>query len=326
MAEVVKINSKKGLVSLTQKDIAENDLASWLRTNSKGFGHYSFINQQPFERVAAKLFVDKYPSTHVKIAESIVCTKEGGVDVFLRITDDQSRGFYNTHPTKLVFNKGKQTVIDDITKHGSEEGIMGVIEDDDLKEDFEDNSSDYEESEDEEFYGEIENFLSEIKNLSEEDLIKKVSPEELEEISKMLDLDNKSEYKYEEDENSEKEDLDDLDFDDIDTDIEEEEEEKEEEDEEEEGNYEYEDEEETGEDEDEKENEDNDNDDIEFEEDYIESKGNGDILKEVNLEDFSEDKGPEIIEIEGKVPEEIGSVEKIPSDKVLRDLIKEILG
>jgi len=266
--------------------------------------------------------VDKYPSTHVKIAESIVCTKEGGVDVFLKITDDQSRGFYNTHPTKLVFNKGKQTVIDDITKHGSEEGVLDVIEDDDLKEDFEDNSSDYEESADEEFYGEIENFLSEIKSLSEEDLIKKVSPEELEEISKMLDLDNKSEY--EEDEDSEKEDLKDEDLDDIDIDLEEEGDEKE--DEEEEDDYEYEDEEEIGEDENEKEDDDNDNNDIEFEEGFIESKGDDGILKEVNLEDFSEDKGPEIIEIEGKIPEEKGSIEKVPSDKILRDLIKEILG
>jgi len=297
MAEIVKINSKKGMVSLTQKDISENDLAPWLRTNSKGFGHYSFINQQPFERVAAKLFVDKYPSTHVKVAESIVCTKEGGVNVFLRITDDFSKGNYNTHPTKLVFNKGKQTVIEDIAKHGYDEFSFEK-----LAEDLTGVEDISEENSDEGFYSEIEDFLSEVKNLSEEDLIKKVSPEELENISKMLDLDSESEeddfddvegeddFEGDEGNDGDEGDFDDLGEDegDLDIDIEIE----------------------------------GDNDNEGNEDGEFEDKSPGeDVLKTVNLDDFSEEVKPKILDIK-----EVGPSNKIPEDKTLRNIIKEILG
>jgi len=305
MAEIVKINSKKGLVLLTQKDIAENDLAPWIRTNSKGLGHYSFVNQQPFERVAAKLFVEKYPSTHVKVAENIVCTKEGGVDVFLRITDDLSRGNYNTHPTKLVFNKGKETVIEDIAKHGFDIYPLEKKAEEALAAEY-----GLEEDSKEEFYKEIGEFLDDIKNLSEDDLVEKISPEELEDISKMLDLDSDTGEDFEEGdpEGVELED----DFEGEDDDI---------------GTH--------GNDDDDFEGGNSHDSDDNFDDnfDYVDlaidddrdpdaHDSKEDVLKTVNLDDFSEDKSPKVIEISGEVP----AVDDNHSDNKLREIIKEILG
>lgn len=197
MSEVIKINSKKAIVSLTREDISKYDLARWIRTNSKGQGQYAFTNMQPFERVAAQLFGAEHPSMQVKIAENVIFYPlDGNVDVFLQITDDFSKGYYNTHPTKLVFNKGKSFAIEDSFKQAAEEESEKE-ESEESEEIPEEETSEKEESEEieskegtdeEEFLTEVNTFLEEIKDMAPEDMVKKISPEELQAIKDMLHI------------------------------------------------------------------------------------------------------------------------------------------
>jgi len=196
MAEVVKINSRKAIVSLTREDISKYDLARWIRTNSKGAGQYAFVNLQPFERVAAQLLVAEHPSIQVKIAENVIFYPlDGNVDVFLQITDDYSKGYYNSHPTKLVFNKGKSFAIEDSFKKASDDDSTddSKKETSDDEDDSVDTSEDLEQKKDsnvdeEEFLTEVNSFLEEIKDMSPEDMVKTISSEELKSIKEMLHL------------------------------------------------------------------------------------------------------------------------------------------
>lgn len=190
MAEIVKINSKKGLVTLSKEDISTYELAPWLRTNSKGIGHYSFINQQPFERAAAKLFVEKYPSDHVKVAENISCRPDGTIDVYLRITESSAKGYYNTHPTKLVFNKGKSVVVDLKDKEGSFEDDFRKIADD-MGEEVEIFEADNEESDNSE---KIEELLEELEKIPMEEFPANI----IEELKEFVDNIDSTEGKLEE--------------------------------------------------------------------------------------------------------------------------------
>jgi hypothetical protein len=116
MAKVIKVNSKKAIITLSKEDIAEHDLARWMRLDSKGLYHNSFIEYQPFEDIAGKLFKEEYPSDQVKVAESFVPRSDGTVDIFLRIGESFSKGYYNTEPTKLVFTYPKETLLNvDVT-------------------------------------------------------------------------------------------------------------------------------------------------------------------------------------------------------------------
>ncbi|HRZ18487.1 MAG TPA: hypothetical protein P5136_00280 [Methanofastidiosum sp.] len=176
MAEVVRINSKKGMVVLTERDIAENELSPWLRTNSAGQGGFSFVSLLPFERVAAKLFVAKYPGVQVKIAENVVFHQQtNDVTVFLRVTDEYSNGFYNKHPVKLVFNKAKTYALDSVAyKEGS----------DPLKT----KSAEEEAADDEDLMSDVSDLLSKLQSMTPEEMMEKISPEELNEIKDILGI------------------------------------------------------------------------------------------------------------------------------------------
>lgn len=109
MADIIKINSQKGLVSLNQQDLIEHNLIRYIRTSFKGIGKKGLLTDHPFETVAAFLFKDKYPSDQIKIAEKCMLKDNSKgdvvVDVFLRIADDVSSDMYAEHPTKIVFKK-----------------------------------------------------------------------------------------------------------------------------------------------------------------------------------------------------------------------------
>lgn len=112
MANVVKINSGKGLVSFSQEELIDLDLTKWIRADSKGVGHRDFIAVQPIEKAAATAYKEKFPSTQVKIAEKCFLRADGSVDVVLRVAQDVSDGYYKKHPTKLTLTgdvKAKET-------------------------------------------------------------------------------------------------------------------------------------------------------------------------------------------------------------------------
>lgn len=102
MANVVKINSGKGLVTFTQEELIDLDLTKWIRADSKGVGNRDFISVQPIEKAAATAYKEKFPSTQVKIAEKCFLRTDGSVDVVLRVAQDVSDGYYKKHPTKLT--------------------------------------------------------------------------------------------------------------------------------------------------------------------------------------------------------------------------------
>jgi len=112
MANVVKINSGKGLVSFSQEELIDLDLTKWIRADSKGIGTRDFIAVQPIEKAAAAAYKEKFPSIQVKIAEKCFLRADGSIDVVLRIAQDVSDGYYKKHPTKLTLTgdvKAKET-------------------------------------------------------------------------------------------------------------------------------------------------------------------------------------------------------------------------
>lgn len=106
MADIVKINSKKGLVKFSSEDLYEFDLLRWIRTTSNdALGRKYFIDDVPFERKAAELFHEKFPSDSVKIGKSIYFPNENTVETLLNITAAFSEEYYSSHPTELVRRK-----------------------------------------------------------------------------------------------------------------------------------------------------------------------------------------------------------------------------
>ena len=94
MANITKLNSSKGLVTLTQQDLIENNLLRYVRTSFKGIGKQGLITDHPFETVAAVMFKDEHPSDQVKLAEKCILKYDSNgdpsVDVVLRISKDVS--------------------------------------------------------------------------------------------------------------------------------------------------------------------------------------------------------------------------------------------
>jgi len=109
MAKVVKLNSGKGLVTLSNEDLIEFNLLRYIRSSFKGIGKKGLLTDHPFETVASSLFKEENPSDQIKIAEKCIlgCDKEGHpfVDVVLRISKDVSSEMYATHPTEVTFKK-----------------------------------------------------------------------------------------------------------------------------------------------------------------------------------------------------------------------------
>jgi len=70
-----------------------------------GFGQRKITSDIPFERAAAKIFVEANPETVVKIANKVMLKDADEVDVYLEITNKVAEGYYNKHPDAVVFKK-----------------------------------------------------------------------------------------------------------------------------------------------------------------------------------------------------------------------------
>jgi hypothetical protein len=104
MAEITKINSKNALLTFSREELAEHDLIRWLKSNTANFGRKYFLDEIPFERAAAKLYNEKYPSEQVKYGKSFH-NNDGTVSVFLSVTDGMSKDYIKgQHPDKLTFS------------------------------------------------------------------------------------------------------------------------------------------------------------------------------------------------------------------------------
>lgn len=105
MPDIIRLNSKKGLVTFTEKELATYDLLKWVRTSFKGIGKRGLIQDGPFETVAAKLFVEKYPQSQIHLAEKCLLKQNGEVHVFLKISNQVSSEMYNQHSNQIVIRK-----------------------------------------------------------------------------------------------------------------------------------------------------------------------------------------------------------------------------
>jgi hypothetical protein len=104
MADITKINSKNALLTFSRNELAEYDLVRWTKSNNANFGRKYFIDEAPFERCAAKLYNEKYPSEQVKYGKTFH-NPDGTISVFLAVTDGMSKDYVNqNHPDKLVFS------------------------------------------------------------------------------------------------------------------------------------------------------------------------------------------------------------------------------
>ena len=131
MSKIVKINSKKSIVTLDKDDLSSYDLIKWVRTSSLGIGHRCFIDEQPFEKVAAQIHKEKYPSDQVKVAEAVVKNHDGTIDVFLKVTATYAENMYKKDPTKLVFAGPQDAeIIKEINSDVSKTAFSNVSEDD----------------------------------------------------------------------------------------------------------------------------------------------------------------------------------------------------
>lgn len=131
MSKVVKINSKKSIVSLDKEDLSSYDLIKWVRTSSLGVGHRCFIDEQPFEKVAAQIHKEKYPSDQVKVAEAVVKNHDGTIDVFLKVTATYTEGMYKKDSTKLVFAGPEDAEIVKEINSDVSKTAFSVVSDDD---------------------------------------------------------------------------------------------------------------------------------------------------------------------------------------------------
>ncbi len=109
MAEVVNINSSKGLVTFSRDDLIALDLIKWVRTSMRGQGTQRILLETPFERSAAFAYKEKYPSQVIKMAERVFADPDGSVSVVLRVANEVARDMYNEHPTKVVFSKQEKS-------------------------------------------------------------------------------------------------------------------------------------------------------------------------------------------------------------------------
>lgn len=104
MADITKINSKNALLTFSREELAEHDLVRWLKSNTANFGRKHFLDEIPFERAAAKLYNEKYPSEQVKYGKSFY-NSDGTVSIFLSVTDGMSKDYIKgQHPDKLTFS------------------------------------------------------------------------------------------------------------------------------------------------------------------------------------------------------------------------------
>jgi hypothetical protein len=109
MAEVVEINSKRGLVKFSLEDLINLELIRWVRSSFKGIGKRGLIADHPFEEAAAKLYVEKYPQAQISIAEKCILTSEDTVEVILKTSKEVSSEMYNQHANTVVLRKQEKS-------------------------------------------------------------------------------------------------------------------------------------------------------------------------------------------------------------------------
>lgn len=105
MAKTLKLNSKNAIVSFDAQDLVDYDLLKWIRATQTGISNRKISNDAPFEIAAAKVYVEANPESIVKIASKVILKEANQVDVYIKVTDKVSEGYYNKHPDKVVLKK-----------------------------------------------------------------------------------------------------------------------------------------------------------------------------------------------------------------------------
>jgi hypothetical protein len=105
MANILQINSRKGLVQLSHDELAELNLLKWIRTSFRGIGRDGFIEVTPFESIAAEMYVQKYKDTQVDLATKCTLEADGSVSIILRTYSEPENRYYNTAENSVVITK-----------------------------------------------------------------------------------------------------------------------------------------------------------------------------------------------------------------------------
>lgn len=107
MAEILQLNKRRGLVKFSEDELAELNLLRWIRTSFKGIGKKGLIEETPFEEAAAKLYVEKFPSCQIFVADKCVLNSDNSVSVFLIVYNEPEDPYFNTNDTDIVITKTK---------------------------------------------------------------------------------------------------------------------------------------------------------------------------------------------------------------------------
>lgn len=105
MPTVTQINSKIALVKFSLEDLAELNLARYIRTSLKGVGRRALIAEDAFESIASRAYIEQYPGCQIKIAEKCILNDDNSVDVILRIASGEDKEYYEKHPNQVVLSK-----------------------------------------------------------------------------------------------------------------------------------------------------------------------------------------------------------------------------
>lgn len=111
MANILQLNSRKGLVQLSQEDLVELDLLRWIRQSFRGIGRDGFIEVTPFESAAAEMYVQKYPDCQVDLATKCTLEPSGGVSVILRTFSEPKDRYYNVADNDTTFSSGATNIL-----------------------------------------------------------------------------------------------------------------------------------------------------------------------------------------------------------------------
>jgi hypothetical protein len=109
MAEIIQINSKRGLVKFSFEDLIDLNLDRYIRSSFKGIGKRGLLLDTPFQDAAAKAYQEKYPQAQIHIAEKCILNHENGVEVVLKTSKVVSDEMYNQHSNSIVLKKQVKT-------------------------------------------------------------------------------------------------------------------------------------------------------------------------------------------------------------------------
>lgn len=105
MAEIIQINSKRGLVKFSFQDLIDLNIDRYIRSSFKGIGKKGLLLDTPFQDAAAKVYQEKYPQSQIVLAIKCLLNHENGVDVVLKTAKSVSDEMYNRHSNSIVIKK-----------------------------------------------------------------------------------------------------------------------------------------------------------------------------------------------------------------------------